>query len=127
MKEIIATVNAPQAIGPYSQAVRVNNTVYLSGQIPLHPQNGQVVGESVRDQTRQVLENIKAVLAESGLQLSDVVKTTVFMTELGQFGEMNEIYGQYFGSQPPARSTVEVSRLPRGVQVEIEAIASAEK
>jgi 2-iminobutanoate/2-iminopropanoate deaminase len=127
MKEIIATVNAPQAIGPYSQAVRVNNTVYLSGQIPLHPQNGQVAGESVRDQTRQVLENIKAVLAESGLQLSDVVKTTVFMTELGQFGEMNEVYAHYFGSQPPARSTVEVSRLPRNVQVEIEAIASAEK
>lgn len=123
MKEIISTEKAPKAIGPYSQAVRVNGMVFLSGQIPLDPQTGQIVEGSIQAQTERVLENVKAVLESAGLSFQDVVKTTVFLKNIGEFAQMNEVYGRYFGAEPPARSTVEVARLPRDVQVEIEVIA----
>ena len=123
MKEIITAPNAPRAAGPYSTAVRQNGLVFLSGQIPLDPKTGQLVTGSIEEQTTRVLENLKAVLEGAGLALSDVVKTTVFLKDMGNFGRMNETYGKYFGTNPPARSTVEVARLPRDVQVEIEAIA----
>lgn len=123
MKEIISAPNAPKAAGPYSTAVRQNGMVFLSGQIPLDPQTGQLVTGSIEEQTARVLENLKAVLEAAGLSFQDVVKTTVFLKDMGNFARMNETYGKYFGSNPPARSTVEVARLPRDVQVEIEAIA----
>ena len=123
MKEIITAPNAPKAAGPYSTAVRQNGLVFLSGQIPLDPKTGQLVTGSIEEQTSRVLENLKAVLEAVGLSFSDVVKTTVFLKDMGNFARMNETYGKYFGSNPPARSTVEVARLPRDVQVEIEAIA----
>jgi 2-iminobutanoate/2-iminopropanoate deaminase len=123
MKEIITAPNAPKAGGPYSTAVRQNGLVFLSGQIPLDPQTGQLVTGSIEDQTSRVLENLSAVLQAAGLSLSDVVKTTVFLKDMENFARMNETYAKYFGTNPPARSTVEVARLPRDVQVEIEAIA----
>lgn len=123
MKEIITTQNAPRAAGPYSTAVRQNGFVFLSGQIPLDPQTGQLVTGSIEDQTARVLDNLKAVLEAAGLSFNDVVKTTVFLKDMGNFARMNETYAKYFASNPPARSTVEVARLPRDVQVEIEAIA----
>lgn len=123
MKEIITSPRAPKAAGPYSTAVRQNGFVFLSGQIPLNPETGQLVTGSIEEQTARVIENLQAVLEAAGLTLSDVVKTTVFLKDMGHFGRMNETYGKYFGPNPPARSTVEVARLPRDVQVEIEAIA----
>jgi 2-iminobutanoate/2-iminopropanoate deaminase len=123
MKEIIATQNAPKAIGPYSQAVKLNGFVFLSGQIPLDPRSGELVTGSIQVQTERVLENMKAVLQAAGLSFDHVVKTTVFVKDLADFPHMNEVYGKYFGMNPPARSTVEVSRLPRDARVEIEAIA----
>ncbi len=123
MKEIITTQNAPKAAGPYSTAVRQNGLVFLSGQIPLDPKTGQLVTGPIQDQTQRVLENLKAVLEAAGLSLRDVVKTTVFLKNMGDFANMNETYGKYFSVDAPARSTVEVARLPRDVQVEIEAIA----
>ncbi len=123
MKEFICTENAPKAIGPYSQAVRVNNLLFMSGQIPLDPATMQLVEGNVQLQTHRVLDNLKAVLAAAGLTLQDVVKTTVFMKNLSDFPRMNEVYAQYFPTNPPARSTVEVAKLPREVQVEIDAIA----
>ncbi len=127
MKQIITSPNAPKAAGPYSTAVRQNGMVFLSGQIPLDPATGQLVTGSIEDQTTRVLENLKAVLESTGLSLGDVVKTTVFLKDMGNFGRMNETYGKFFSSDPPARSTVEVARLPRDVQVEIEAIAMDRK
>jgi 2-iminobutanoate/2-iminopropanoate deaminase len=123
MKEIITAPNAPKAGGPYSTAVRQNGMVFLSGQIPLDPQSGQLVTGSIEEQTARVLENLSAVLQAAGLSLSDVVKTTVFLKDMDNFARMNETYSKYFSTNPPARSTVEVARLPRDVQVEIEAIA----
>jgi 2-iminobutanoate/2-iminopropanoate deaminase len=123
MKEIIATQNAPKAIGPYSQAVRLNGFVFLSGQVPLDPRSGELVTGSIQVQTERVLENMKAVLQAAGLSFDHIVKTTVFVKDLADFPHMNEVYGKYFGTNPPARSTVEVSRLPRDARVEIEAIA----
>ena len=123
MKEIITAPNAPKAGGPYSTAVRQNGLVFLSGQIPLDPQTGQLVTGSIEEQTARVLENLSAVLQAAGLSLSDVVKTTVFLKDMDNFARMNETYAKYFSTNPPARSTVEVARLPRDVQVEIEAIA----
>ncbi|MBV9158602.1 MAG: RidA family protein [Acidobacteriaceae bacterium] len=123
MKEIITAANAPKAAGPYSTAVRQNGFVFLSGQIPLDPQSGQLVTGSIEEQTERVLENLKAVLQAAGLSFEDVVKTTVFLKDMGNFARMNETYAKYFSANPPARSTVEVARLPRDVQVEIEAIA----
>ena len=122
-KEIIATPNAPQAIGPYSQAIKKGGLVFCSGQIPLDPATGQVVAGDIAEQTKRVLENLKAVLEAAGAGLDSVVKTTVFVRDLAEFAAMNEVYATYFGSAAPARSTVEVARLPKDVSVEIEAIA----
>ena len=122
-KEIIATPNAPQAIGPYSQAIKKGGLVFCSGQIPLDPATGQVVAGGIAEQTTRVLENLKAVLEAAGAGLDSVVKTTVFLKDLAEFAAMNEVYATYFGSAAPARSTVEVARLPKDVSVEIEAIA----
>jgi 2-iminobutanoate/2-iminopropanoate deaminase len=122
--KIIATDHAPKAIGPYSQAVVSNGFAFLSGQIPLDPQTGQIVEGDIAAQTTRVLENLKAVLEASGSSLSQVVKTTVFLKDMGDFSNMNEIYATYFPNNPPARATVEVSRLPRDVRVEIDCIAT---
>jgi 2-iminobutanoate/2-iminopropanoate deaminase len=119
----ISAPEAPQAIGPYSQAIRAGQFLFLSGQIPLDPATGEVVAGDVRAQTRRVLENIAAVLAAAGLSSDAVVKTTVFLTDLADFPAMNDVYGAMFTESPPARSTVQVSRLPRDVRVEIDAIA----
>ncbi len=124
-REVIFTEKAPKPIGPYSQAIRAGNLIFLSGQIPIHPVTGERVGRDVREQTRQVLENMKAVLQSQGLGMQDVVKVTIFLKDMGDFSVMNEVYASYFPSSPPARSTVEVSRLPKDVDVEIEAIAVA--
>ena len=123
MKEIICSENAPKAIGPYSQAVRVNGMLFMSGQIPLDPDTMQLVEGTIQMQTERVLENLKAVLAAAGLSLEHVVKTSVFLKNLSEFPQMNEVYARYFPANPPARSTVEVAKLPRDVQVEIDAIA----
>lgn len=123
MKEIISTEKAPKAIGPYSQAVRKGGFVFFSGQIPTNPATGELIEGSIQQKTERVLENLKAVLEAAGLSLDDVVKTTVFLKNLGDFPQMNEAYARYFAANPPARSTVEVSRLPRDVDVEIDAIA----
>ena len=122
-KQVIQTEAAPAAIGPYSQALRVGNFVFTSGQIPLDPKSGDVVGLEIHEQARQVFENLKGVLSGAGLSLSDVVKTTVFLAHMSDFAEMNEVYAQYFGDNKPARSTVEVARLPKDVLIEIECIA----
>lgn len=124
MKEIIASDHAPKAIGPYSQGVRAGNLLFLSGQIPLDPISMQLVEGPIHVQTERVLENLKAVLAAAGLTLDHVVKTTVYMKNLVEFPKMNEVYSHYFSNHPPARSTVEVAKLPRDVQVEIDAIAA---
>ena len=123
MKEIIYTKNAPEPIGPYSQAIKVDSTVYVSGQIPLDPKSGHIVSNKVEEQTHQVISNLKSVLAAAGLTLEDVVKTSIFLTDLSQFGTVNEIYGSYFASSAPARETVEVNALPKGSQVEISCVA----
>jgi len=124
-KQVIRTEEAPPAIGPYSQAVVAGGLVFAAGQIPLDPHTGQPVPGDVRVQTRRVLENLKAVLLAAGSSMDKVVKTTVFLRDLGDFGAMNEIYGEYFRENPPARSTVQVARLPRDAAVEIEALALA--
>ncbi len=123
MKKIVSTKSAPAAIGPYSQAVDTGDLVFVSGQVPIVPAQGKIVEESIAGQTRQVLENIKAILAAAGLKLDHVVKTTVFLTSMGDFGEMNGVYAEYFSADPPARATIEVSALPLGARVEIEAVA----
>lgn len=124
MREIISgAANAPRAAGPYSPAVRQNGLVFLSGQIPLDPATGELVTGPIEAQTARVLENLQAVLAGAGLSLNDVVKTTVFLKDMNNFSRMNEAYAEFFGNTPPARTTVEVARLPRDVQIEIEAIA----
>ncbi|TYP00082.1 2-iminobutanoate/2-iminopropanoate deaminase [Geothermobacter ehrlichii] len=123
-KEIFSTASAPAAIGPYSQAVRVGDLLFCSGQIPLVPETGEVVGEDLEAQAEQVMKNMGAVLAAAGLDYRHVVKTTIYMTDLSRFAEVNAIYGRYFPQQPPARATVEVSRLPKDVQIEIEWVAS---
>jgi 2-iminobutanoate/2-iminopropanoate deaminase len=127
MKKIISTNEAPAAIGPYSQAVRSGNLVFCSGQIPLDPKSGQIVSGDIAAQTRRALDNIAAVLRAEGLTFDNVVKTTVFLADLGDFQTVNEIYGSYFKQDPPARSTVQVSALPRGAKIEIEAIAVADE
>ncbi len=123
MKQIIATDNAPKAIGPYSQAVVHNGLAYLSGQIPLDPATNTMVEGDIAVQTERVMENLKGLLAACGSSLENVVKTTVFMKDMGEFAKMNEVYGRYFSVNPPARATVEAARLPRDVRVEIECIA----
>jgi 2-iminobutanoate/2-iminopropanoate deaminase len=122
-KGVIATDKAPQAIGPYSQAIRAGGLLFCSGQIPLDPVTGAMSVGSVREQTEQVMSNIAAVLEAAGLTFGDVVKSTVFLADLADFAVVNEVYGSRFLSMPPARSTVEVQGLPRGAKVEIEVIA----
>jgi len=125
MKKIISTSDAPAAIGPYSQAIRSGDFLFCSGQIPLDPKTGQMVSDDIIAQTRRVLENINGLLKSEGLSLGNVLKTTIFLTDLGNFQVVNEIYGSYFSSEPPARSTVQVSALPKDAKIEIEVIASA--
>lgn len=123
MKQVVSTGQAPKAIGPYSQAVVANGLAFLSGQIPLDPATGQVVEGDIAVQTERVFENLKAVLAACGSSLDQVLKTTVYLKDLGEFARMNEVYARFFPTAPPARSTVEVARLPRDVRIEIDAIA----
>jgi 2-iminobutanoate/2-iminopropanoate deaminase len=123
MKERVQTDRAPRAIGPYSQAIKANGLFFASGQVPLDPATGEIVQGSIAQQTERVLNNLKAVLEAAGISLDRVVKTTVFLADLGDFAEMNEAYGKFFGDLPPARTTVEVSRLPRDARIEIDAIA----
>jgi len=125
VRDRIQTDNAPKAIGPYSQAIKANGVVYASGQIPLDPKTMQIVEGGIREQTERVMNNLRAVLEAAGSSLDRVVKTTVFLADLGDFTEMNEVYGRFFGEIPPARSTVQVSRLPRDVRIEIDVIALA--
>ena len=122
-KKVIQTEKAPKAIGPYSQAIQAGNLLFLSGQIPLDPVSGELVKGDIREQTRRVLENLKGVLESQHLGMEDVVKVTIFLKDMGNFSQVNEVYGTYFPSSPPARSTVEVARLPRDAGIEIEAIA----
>lgn len=123
-KSVVSSAQAPKAIGPYSQAIKKGNFLYLSGQIPLDPATMQLVGESAAEQAEQVMKNLEAVLQAGGASFADVVKTTIFLTDLGDFQAVNEVYGRRFeGMEPPARATVEVSRLPRDVLVEIELVA----
>lgn len=123
MREVITTENAPKAIGPYSQAIRANGFIFLSGQIPLNPATQQVVDGGVTEQTEQVLRNLEAVLKAAGSGLDKVVRCGVFLKDMNDFAAMNEIYGKFFKSNPPARSAVEAARLPRNVLVEIDIIA----
>jgi 2-iminobutanoate/2-iminopropanoate deaminase len=123
VKEIVATERAPRAIGPYSQAVRAGNLLFCSGQIPIDPATGEFVSGGVAEQTEQVMRNLSAVLEAAGADLNQVVKTTVFLAEMDDFTAMNEVYGRFFGENPPARATVQAARLPRDAKVEIEAMA----
>jgi len=126
VKQIIATDRAPRAIGPYSQAVRAGNLVFASGQIPIDPATGEFVAGGIAEQTDQVLRNLTSVFAAAGVELNQIVKTTVFLADMEDFAAMNEVYGRFFGAQPPARATVQAARLPRDARVEIEAIAVSE-
>jgi 2-iminobutanoate/2-iminopropanoate deaminase len=123
MKTAISTPEAPSAIGPYSQAIASGSLLFCSGQIPLDPETGNLLQANVSEQTKLVLDHLGAVLREAGLSFDAVVKTTVFLTDLGAFPELNAVYGAYFTSTPPARSTIQVAALPKGANVEIEAIA----
>ena len=122
-REIVSTKKAPAAVGPYSQGVKVGQFVFTAGQVAIDPAAGKIVAQDVAGQTEQVMRNLREVLREAGSDLDKVVKTTVFLQSMGDFGAMNEVYGGYFGDHPPARSTVEVGGLPLGALVEIEAIA----
>lgn len=121
--KIISTNRAPQAIGPYSQAIETNGTLYVSGQIPLEPTTMEFVSENVKEQTHQCLKNLQAILVEAGYTMENVVKCGIFLADMNDFAFVNEVYGQYFSTHQPARACVEVSRLPRDAKVEIEAIA----
>jgi 2-iminobutanoate/2-iminopropanoate deaminase len=123
MKQTVSTASAPKAIGPYSQAIVHNGVAYLSGQIPLDPATGQIVEGDIAVQTERVLQNLKAVLEAAGASFASVLKTTVFLKDMGDFPKMNEVYGRHFSENAPARSTVQAARLPRDVSVEIDAIA----
>jgi 2-iminobutanoate/2-iminopropanoate deaminase len=122
-KKVIQTEKAPKAIGPYSQAIQAGNFLFLSGQIPLDPKTGELVKGDIRQQTQQVLENIKGILGSQKLGMEDVVKVTIFLKDIGNFNQVNEVYATYFLSSPPARSTVGVAKLPRDADIEIEIIA----
>ncbi len=126
MRTVIATDRGPKAIGPYSQAIKANGLVFLSGQIPLDPATQQLITGDVAAQTERVLQNITGILEAAGTSLARVVKTTVFLKDMNDFAAMNEVYGRHFSLEPPARSTVEVARLPKDVLVEIEVIALAD-
>jgi 2-iminobutanoate/2-iminopropanoate deaminase len=125
MKETVSTENAPGAIGPYSQAVKANGMVFCSGQIPIDPATGEFVSDDVAEQTEQVLKNLGAVLEAAGSSFDHVVKTTVFLADMGDFAAMNEVYGRYFSDNKPARATVQAAGLPKNARVEIECIALA--
>jgi 2-iminobutanoate/2-iminopropanoate deaminase len=122
MKQVVLTPNAPSPVGPYSQAIRAGNLIFVAGQIPLDHTTG-TIPEGITGQTRLVLHNLAAVLEAAGASLAHVVKTTVYMTDLGEFAAMNEVYAEFFADKPPARATVEVARLPKDARIEIEAIA----
>ena len=123
MKKIISTTKAPSAIGPYSQAIQVGNLIYTSGQIPINPATGSFVKGGIKEQTRQSLLNVKAILEEAGLTMGNVVKTTVFMADMNDFADMNAVYAEFFTEPYPARSAVAVKTLPKGALVEIEVVA----
>ncbi len=122
-KEIISTKDAPQAIGPYSQAIRFGNLIFASGQIPIEPETGKILKGDIKGQTKLILENLNNVLAASGSSLDNVLRTTIFLTDLEDYPAVNETYAQYFNDLPPARSTVQVAKLPMDAQIEIDAIA----
>lgn len=126
-KKVVSTKKAPAAVGPYSQAVKIGELVYTAGQIPLDPATGEMVEGDVQAQTERALLNLRAVLKAAGSSLKNVVKTTVFLQDMGDFTAMNEVYGRFFTKNPPARSAVEVAALPLGAQVEIEAVALVKK
>ncbi|MBR8534914.1 RidA family protein [Carboxylicivirga sediminis] len=123
MKKVISTSNAPGAIGPYSQAIESNGTLYISGQVPVNPATGKVVEGGIKEQTEQVMKNIAAILEEAGYTFADVVKSTCLLSDMSNFAAMNEVYGSYYKENPPARAAFAVKELPLGVMVEIETIA----
>jgi 2-iminobutanoate/2-iminopropanoate deaminase len=124
MKDVVLTARAPKPIGPYSQAIRANGLLFVSGQIALDPQSGELVGSDVRQQTERVIENLKAILEAAGVSLHHVVKTTVFLKDMNDFPAMNETYARYFMAAPPSRSTVQAARLPKDALVEIDVVAA---
>src|SRR5207247_7413896 len=124
MKQAISSAGAPKAIGPYSQAIRAGQLLFLSGQVPLDPATGQLVGGDIAAQTRRVMENLGAVLSAAGLSFADVVRTTIFLADINDFAAVNEVYGSYFSAPAPARATVQVARLPKDARVEIDAVAA---
>jgi len=123
MKKIISTTNAPKAIGPYSQAIKANGTLYISGQLAIDPQTGKLVEGGIKEQTLQALKNIEAILTQAGYTKNDVVKSTVLLSDINNFSDMNEVYGQFYTENPPARAAYQVAKLPLGALVEIETIA----
>lgn len=125
MKKVIQTDRAPKAIGPYSQAIRANGFIFVSGQLPLDPGTGEIAGSTIEEQTHQVLKNIKAILEAAGSSMAEVVKATVYLADMNDFAKMNTIYAQYFPEPYPARAAFQVARLPRDVRIEIEVIAAA--
>lgn len=124
MRKVISSALAPDAIGPYSQAIKVNGMVFTSGQIPLDPETGEIVGATIEEQTERVMLNLKAVLSQAGMGFEQVVKTTCFLADLADFAAFNTVYGEYFRVNPPARSCVQVAALPKGAKLEVEMIAA---
>ena len=124
-KSRVFTTKAPTPVGPYSQAIRAGNFLFVAGQVPVNPETGEFVTENISAQTRQCMENIKAILSEAGGSLFDIVRTTIYLTNMADFGEVNEAYGNYFDLDPPARTTIGVAALPKGVAIEIDVIAYA--
>ena len=124
MRDVVLTDHGPKPIGPYSQAIRVNGFLYVSGQVALDPKTGDLVGKTIQEQTERVLENVKSIVEAAGTKMAHLVKTTVFLKDMNDFAAMNEVYARYFPSAPPARSTVQVARLPKDALVEIEVIAA---
>ncbi|HXY25491.1 MAG TPA: RidA family protein [Candidatus Acidoferrum sp.] len=123
MRDVVLTEHGPKPIGPYSQAIRVNGFLYVSGQVALDPKTGELVGKTIQEQTERVLENVKSIVEAAGTKMAHLVKTTVFLKDINDFAAMNEVYARYFPSAPPTRSTVQVARLPKDALVEIEVIA----
>ena len=123
-KEVVFTPQAPEAVGPYSQAIKQNGLVFCSGQVPLDPSSGELLGGSVADQTRRAMDNLRAVLEAAGSSFENVVKVTAYLVDMNDFAEFNGVYGEYFSSDPPARATVGVAALPKGARVEVECIAT---
>lgn len=122
-KKVIRTDNAPAPIGPYNQAIQYGDLLFVSGQIPIDPATGELVQDDIQAETKMVMENLKAVLAEAGMDFNNVLKSTIFLMDMGQFAQVNEVYGSYFTANPPARETVQVAGLPKGVNVEISVVA----